>query len=689
MQKKEAIKVLNNNSIHEAIRANNLVYELMYYNELINEPNYQLTWMEEADLAYYNCAQAIDRFSPQLVKEVEDFYNKKGLQPAFYIDPDSPKELLNHLKENGYREIQNEEESWQYLDLTTIQDDIDPKQYLKIDPKTVTVVEVKPEGDYFDEFIRIDSECNELTPEISANLKRNLTEKQAEEVKNTLFLCLVDRVPVATASVGINNEIAIFAEGATLPDYRRKGLYTYLLAKSVEHSISNGAKKAYLIAEIDAYSNATSQKVGFKHAFNRQYWQKFNKNKNDVVDNFINSIPERRKIIMDFCNQNPMYGIIIKKVEGRYIEDVNNNWFYDFSTQDYLGFSFNKEQIEATNVSNYQYGTVIAWCRLIATVDVLRNAEIKLAKLLGTEDVSIFASTTLVNHGMIPALMGGEGTMFLDKSAHATMYEGCKIARDSGAKLVSFPTNDERALAKLLSKCDDKKKLILVDGVYSMNGNYADLPMLDKLAKEHNALLYVDDAHGFGVIGENPTPSNPLGEKGNGLVKYYNLDYENILYVGCFSKAYGTFGAFVTCSKKLHKFILSQATPHDLGGAGPASALSALVKGLDLNVKFGANKRKTMSDLTSSLTKELINLGFTLDKDTNFPIVYIKIPNIKDLISASKILFSNNILATPSPYPMVKHEEQGIRITITSINTIEQIKHLINVFKLIKDKCNV
>lgn len=389
---------------------------------------------------------------------------------------------------------------------------------------------------------------------------------------------------------------------------------------------------------------------------------------------------------MDFCAHNPMYGMIVQKVHQREITDIHNHYCYDFSTQDYLGFSFEKSQIEAANKSNDQYGTVIAWCRLIATVDVLRKAEQELAKLLGTQDVSIFASTTLVNHGMIPALMGGEGTMFLDKSGHATMYEGCKIARDSGAKLVSFPTNDIQTLDRLLGDCQDKKKLILVDGVYSMNGNYANLPELDKLAKKHNALLYVDDAHGFGVVGENPSTEHPYGHTGNGLVKYYGLDYDNILYIGCFSKAYGTFGAFVTCTHELHTFILSQATPHDLGGAGPASAVSALLEGLHLNAETGDTKRTQMVEMTRHTAKALKDMGYTLDKETDFPIIYVLFTETEELIAISKHLYEHHILATPSPYPMVTKDTQGIRLTITSTNTWEQIEQLIKAFALWKKK---
>jgi 8-amino-7-oxononanoate synthase len=395
-----------------------------------------------------------------------------------------------------------------------------------------------------------------------------------------------------------------------------------------------------------------------------------------TIDNiFITEIGEKRKIIDDFCKASPMFGVVAKKVKDRYLEDLNGHYLYDFGTQDYLGIGFDPRQVDAA----------VEATRLVATVDLFTIAEDAIAKLVGTEASSIFASTTLLNHGVIPALMGNDGVMFLDKSAHATMYEGAKIARDSGAKLVSFPQNDIEALEKLLIEYQDtKKKLIITDGVYSMTGEYADLPALDKLAKKYNALLFVDDAHGFGVVGEKPDADHPYGYKGNGLVNFYNLNYDNILYVGCFSKAYGTFGSFVACSNKMKDFLLSQATPHDLGGVGPASAMAALLAGLEINKEEGEEKRNKISKLTKRAIAGLTDLGYTVENNTGFPIIYVKMDKPEHMIEMSKILYENHILLTLSPYPMVKKGEEGLRVTLTCTNTDEEVDRLLLAFKIAK-----
>ncbi|MBP9781860.1 aminotransferase class I/II-fold pyridoxal phosphate-dependent enzyme, partial [Candidatus Woesebacteria bacterium] len=272
-----------------------------------------------------------------------------------------------------------------------------------------------------------------------------------------------------------------------------------------------------------------------------------------LVENFTtNNISNTRKLIADFCAQSPMFNVVATKVNKRHIELADGYWLGDFGTQDYLSLDFEPDVINSVIDATQKYGTVVAWCRLVATVNLFTQAEKEVAELVGAEAANIFASTTLLNHGVIPALLGKDGVMFLDKAGHATLYEGAKIARDSGATLVSFPQDDFTALEKLLIEHQDNpKKLIVTDGVYSMTGEYANLPVLDALAKKYNALLYVDDAHGFGVVGEDPSSEFPYGHKGNGLVKYYGLNYDNIVYVGCFSKAYGSYGAFIASSKPI------------------------------------------------------------------------------------------------------------------------------------------
>lgn len=395
----------------------------------------------------------------------------------------------------------------------------------------------------------------------------------------------------------------------------------------------------------------------------------------------------QRKTIHDICKNSPMFDCCAKSLHKRKLVDQKNHVLYDFATQDYLGFDFDERVIDAAIKATKDYGTVVAWCRLVATVELFNQTEQQIANLVGSEACSIFASTTLLNHGVIPALLGKDGVMFLDKSGHMTMYEAAKIARDSGSKLLSFPSNNMEELEKLLIEYKNcKKKLICVDGVNSMTGEYADLKNLDRLAKKYNALLYVDDAHGFGVIGENPSKEYPYGHKGNGLVKYFGLNYDNIVYIGCFSKAYGSFGSFIACSKNLRKFLISQATPHDLGGAGPASAMAAVLAGLKINETEGEKIRANIYKLTQKTINGLHALGFETYNTTQFPIVSVKLINSEKIVEISKVLYQNHVLLTLAPYPMVKKGNEALRITVTSTNTEEEIEQLLKAFAELKNK---
>jgi len=406
----------------------------------------------------------------------------------------------------------------------------------------------------------------------------------------------------------------------------------------------------------------------------------------NIQDIFIDdNISEQRQMIAEICKNSPMFDVVARKVDNRYLEDDNGHWLADFATQSYLGFDFHPQVIEAAIKGVKEYGAVVAWCRLVATVGPSVKLEQKIAQLVGSEACSIFASTTLLNHGVIPALAGKDGVIFLDKSAHATMYEGAKIARDSGATLVNFPHGDFASLEDLLEKHKTKqKKLILTDGVLSMTGNYANLPEFDRLAKQYDALVFVDDAHGFGVVGENPSEDHPYGHKGNGLINYYGLDLDNMVYIGCLSKAYGSYGSFICCSRKLRSFLLSQATPHDLGGAGPASSMIASLKGLEINKSSGDQRRSKIAHLARKAYKGLEDLGYILSKNTEFPIISVWLGDSENIVEISKLLYQHHILLTLSPYPMVKKGEESLRITVTCTNTEEEVDQLLTAFKILR-----
>ena len=398
-----------------------------------------------------------------------------------------------------------------------------------------------------------------------------------------------------------------------------------------------------------------------------------------------NMAENRRGLIREMFETTKQYRVTALGIDGRKIKVSNNHSVIDFASCNYLGLDLDPDTDKTVALEIDRWGVHPSWCRLVASPAIYNELEDEISQLIGTEACIIFPTVTLISIGLLPALVGKGGVLILDKSGHETMYEGAKIARDSGATLESFKQDDFAALEGLLEKYEDNpRKVIMVDGVYSMTGDYADLPRLVSLAKKYNALVYVDDAHGFGVVGENPDESHPLGKKGNGIVKYFGLNYENIIYVGGCSKAYSSLAAFVGCSKEMKTFIEAFASPYDLSGPCPTASLATLSQGLKINKERGDEYREKLWRLTNTAIEGLRRLGYTVTNKTGFPIVSVHIGNTEKLITSANVLFDEGILVTVAPYPMVRKGEEVHRITITSANTEQEITKLLMAFEKIK-----
>ncbi|MBN2525112.1 MAG: pyridoxal phosphate-dependent aminotransferase family protein [Deltaproteobacteria bacterium] len=394
----------------------------------------------------------------------------------------------------------------------------------------------------------------------------------------------------------------------------------------------------------------------------------------------------RRSQIRTMFNQMKQYNVIVSGIDGRKVEVEKGHWVVDFASCNYLGLDLDSETSNDIDKEIKNWGVHPSWCRLVASPGIYDALERELAELIGTETTLIIPTVTLISISVLPALVGKNGVLILDKSGHETMYEGAKIARDSGATLESFRQDDFETLETMLKKHkDNPRKVIMVDGVYSMSGDFARIPELVSLAKKYDAILYIDDAHGFGIVGENPTSDMPYGFNGNGIVKYYGLDYENIIYVGGCSKAYSSMAAFVGCSHEMKTFLQAFATTYDLSGPCPTASLSTLANGLKINKARGDQYRKRLWELTNRTIKGLRALGYTVFNKSGFPIVYALIGDNDALIDSANMLYEKGILVTVSPYPMVIRGEEGHRITLTAANTHEEVDQLLAAFSDVKD----
>src|SRR4051812_48177898 len=261
-------------------------------------------------------------------------------------------------------------------------------------------------------------------------------------------------------------------------------------------------------------------------------------------------------------HSHPMMDAVIDEIDGRKIR-IGDQWLADFASCNYLGFDLDEEIIASIPEDIAEWGTHPRWSPLLGSPRVYEGIEAPMTDLLGCEDVLLFPTITHIHTSVIPVL-AGEGTIFMDGRAHKTIYDGCSYARAHGATLRRFRHNDVQHLSELLAASDPSlPRVIAMDGVNSMTGNAPDVGAFAALAREHDALLYVDDAHGFGVIGERgPDELCDYGTKGNSVLRHLDVPYDNVVFVGGFSKAYSSLLAFIALPTRLKDVLKVLAPPY-------------------------------------------------------------------------------------------------------------------------------
>ncbi|MBE9064722.1 aminotransferase class I/II-fold pyridoxal phosphate-dependent enzyme, partial [cf. Phormidesmis sp. LEGE 11477] len=351
---------------------------------------------------------------------------------------------------------------------------------------------------------------------------------------------------------------------------------------------------------------------------------------------------------------------------------IEGRWICDFASCNYLGLDLHPQVQQAILPAIREWGTHSGWTRAVASPDLYSELEAALSTLLKVPDTLVFPSVSALHMGVIPILAGKSGTIFIDDAAHRSIVEACRLAKQHGAQVVGYRHSDLADLSsKLTQHSEASVKLIVIDGVYSMSSNYADLPAYVSLAKQFDATVYVDDAHGFGIVGENPTPAMPYGHRGNGIVNYYGLRYEEdrIIYCAGLSKAFSSYGAFVTCGDAHMRKRLATAWTAVFSGPSPVASLASAIAGLKINQTEGDRLRQRIYDLTRKLIAAARDIGFEVNGQRDFPIVSVVVGSIESAIVACKILWEHGILITPGIFPAVPKSRSLLRFSITAANT--------------------
>lgn len=375
---------------------------------------------------------------------------------------------------------------------------------------------------------------------------------------------------------------------------------------------------------------------------------------------------------------NPMMDAVIDEIDGRMIR-VGERWLADFASCNYLGFDLESEIIAAVPAYLERWGTHPSWSRMLGSPVLYEQIEERLCELLGCEDALVLPTITLIHMSVIPVLAGG-GTIFMENRAHKTIYDGCHYAAARGATLKRFQSDAPDDLERLLLEDNSKPRLICVDGINSMTGNATDLEVLAHLARTYDALLYVDDAHGFGVIGErDPSELCPYGNRGNGIVRHLGENYDQIVLVSGFSKSYSSLAAFLTCTPALKRLLKTAAPPYLYSGPSPIASLATTLAGFDLNEKRGDLLRADLWRKTATVLECLDELGIHTPNRSGHPIIEVPLADHEDIGAAGRFLFENGIYVTLAAYPLVPRNEVGFRIQVTASNSQAEIDQLVDV----------
>jgi 7-keto-8-aminopelargonate synthetase-like enzyme/acyl-CoA synthetase (AMP-forming)/AMP-acid ligase II/acyl carrier protein len=379
-----------------------------------------------------------------------------------------------------------------------------------------------------------------------------------------------------------------------------------------------------------------------------------------TVREIVDTIPQTRRVV--------------DRQEGRRVL-IDGEWRSDFASCNYLGLDLHTEVRESVAPLVAEWGSHPSWTRAVASPRPYVELEAALAELVGAPDTVVFPTVSLLHLGVLP-LLAERGTLVVDRSAHHSIHEAADAARARGVAVVSVPHDDPDAVGRALRRADPSgPKVVAVDGVYSMSGTTPDLARYLDLAEDEDAFVYVDDAHGFGILGRDPDLELPYGRGGGGVAAHQGVRdrWDRLFYVAGLSKALSSMGAFITCPHPAMRNRLTLSSSLVFGGPIPVASLATALAGLRVNRIEGDDRRRQLLALTRRLATGARTLGFDLGNTTDFPIVSVTIGRPAETASACRILWDHGVLITPALFPAVPLDRGGLRFSITAANTEAEV----------------
>ncbi|MBE9563517.1 MAG: 8-amino-7-oxononanoate synthase, partial [Proteobacteria bacterium] len=335
---------------------------------------------------------------------------------------------------------------------------------------------------------------------------------------------------------------------------------------------------------------------------------------------------------------------------------INGQNYLSFSSNDYLGLASDERLKIAWQDGAEKYGIGSGGSHLITGHTIVHQVlEQELALYTKRERALLFSTGYMANLGVITALLGRHDAVFLDRLNHASLVDAAKL---SSAKMYRY--SDMQTLDSLLSKSISKHKLIITDGVFSMDGKIANLPEIVELAKAYNAWVMVDDAHGLGVIGKT----------GRGTVELYNFGVTEVpILMGTLGKAFGVFGAFIAGSELLIETLIQSARSYIYTTALPPALIESVRKSLTIVIEENW-RQKQLQELVAYFRKQASSLPLM---ESCTPIQPIILGDSVTTLTVSKELYKRGIIVTAIRPPTVPKGTARLRITLSTLHTKNQI----------------
>ncbi len=344
-----------------------------------------------------------------------------------------------------------------------------------------------------------------------------------------------------------------------------------------------------------------------------------------------------------------------------------------FGSNSYLGLTNHPRIKEAAKKAIDQYGSGCAGSRFLnGTLDIHIDLEKRLAEFIGKEDAIIFSTGFQVNLGVVSSLVGRHDYIITDMLDHASIIDGVNLGM---GKSLRYKHNDMEHLERRLQQCEaDSVKLIVVDGVFSMEGDLCNLPEIVRLAKKYNATVMVDEAHGIGVLGEN----------GRGVCHHFGLIDEVDLVMGTFSKSFASIGGFIAGDKVLINYLRHKARSYIFSASATPAATAGAAAALDIMLEE-PERVTSLMEKTDYCLKAFRELGFEIG-NTSTPIIplYVRNNELTFLITAE--LFELGVFVNPVVSPAVAPEDTLIRFSLMSTHTYEQLERGIELIRQVFDK---